>query len=64
MLSWHVADDEGDPSARSLFVDDVCDLFDERLSQERLRRPLGAVEPVSAPEPLNTPNPTPHTGPP
>jgi len=47
--SWHVASDEGDPSARSLFVDDVCDLFRERLGQERLRRPLGAVEQVSSP---------------
>ena len=51
VLSWHVASDEGDPSARSLFVDDVCDLFRERLGQERLRRPLGAVEQVSSPEP-------------
>jgi ATP-dependent helicase/DNAse subunit B len=44
ILSWHVADDDGAPSSRSLFVDDVCDLFDESLSRERLRRPLGAVE--------------------
>jgi len=41
-LSWHVADDEGEPRARSLFVDDVCDLFTERLSEERTRRALGA----------------------
>ncbi len=27
VLSWHTADDDGLPSARSLFVDDVCDLF-------------------------------------
>jgi PD-(D/E)XK nuclease superfamily len=27
VLSWHTADDDGVPSARSLFVDDVCDLF-------------------------------------
>ena len=44
VLSWHVADDDGDPTARSLFVDDVCDLFDEKLAAQRLRRPLGAVE--------------------
>jgi ATP-dependent helicase/DNAse subunit B len=46
VLSWHVADDEGEPTARSLFVDDVCDLFDQTLGQRRLRRPLGAVEPA------------------
>jgi ATP-dependent helicase/DNAse subunit B len=27
VLSWHTANDDGVPSARSLFVDDVCDLF-------------------------------------
>jgi ATP-dependent helicase/DNAse subunit B len=43
-LSWHTADDEGNASARSLFVDDVCDLFDERLLDERRRRSLGAVD--------------------
>ncbi len=30
-LSWHAADDDGVPLARSPFVDDVCDLFDEGL---------------------------------
>jgi len=43
VLSWHVADDDGAPIARSLFVDDVCDLFDESLGERRLRRSLGAV---------------------
>jgi ATP-dependent helicase/DNAse subunit B len=43
-LSWHVADDDGQATSRSLFVDDVCDLFDEGLSQRRARRPLGAVD--------------------
>jgi ATP-dependent helicase/DNAse subunit B len=47
-LSWHVADDEGEPTARSLFVDDVCDLFDERLHEGRAQRPLGAVPLASA----------------
>jgi ATP-dependent helicase/DNAse subunit B len=47
-LSWHVTDDDGEAQPRSLFVDDVCDLFDERLSEERLRRPLGAVEATPA----------------
>ena len=31
-LSWHVADDDGEATSRSLFVDDVCDLFAESLS--------------------------------
>jgi ATP-dependent helicase/DNAse subunit B len=44
ILSWHVSDDDGDPTSRSLFVDDICDLFAESLSQGRARRPLGAVE--------------------
>ena len=32
-LSWHVADDDGAPTARSLFVDDVCDLFEDSLRE-------------------------------
>jgi RecB family exonuclease len=44
VLSWHVADDDGEAASRSLFVDDVCDLFGESLPDARLRRPLGAVE--------------------
>jgi ATP-dependent helicase/DNAse subunit B len=43
VLSWHVADDDGEPTARSLFVDDLCDLFDADLGEHRHRRPLGAV---------------------
>ncbi len=43
-LSWHAADDEGEATSRSLFVDDVCDLFADGLSQGRARRPLGAVD--------------------
>ena len=43
-LSWHVADDDGEATSRSLFVDDVCDLFSESLSQQRARRSLGAVD--------------------
>ncbi|HEX3452573.1 MAG TPA: hypothetical protein VHS26_04665, partial [Solirubrobacteraceae bacterium] len=43
-LSWHVADDEGQATSRSLFVDDVCDVFAESLSRSRARRPLGAVD--------------------
>jgi ATP-dependent helicase/DNAse subunit B len=43
-LSWHLADDDGEPSARSLFVDDLCDLFEESLQERCARRPLGAVD--------------------
>ncbi|HMD51669.1 MAG TPA: PD-(D/E)XK nuclease family protein [Solirubrobacteraceae bacterium] len=49
-LSWHLADDDGQPTARSLFVDDVCDLFEEGFSEHRLRRPLGAVGAGGYPE--------------
>ena len=44
VLSWHETDDDAGPSSRSLFVDDVCDLFDESLSEGRSRRALGAFE--------------------
>ncbi len=44
LLSWHVASDEGEVTSRSLFVDDVCDLFAQSLSEGRARRPLGAVD--------------------
>ncbi len=43
VLSWHTADDDGVPSARSLFVDDVCDLFACDLHAARTRRALGEV---------------------
>jgi ATP-dependent helicase/DNAse subunit B len=46
-LSWHVADDDGEPAVRSLFVDDVCDLFTDALIEQCVRRPLGAAEPVT-----------------
>jgi hypothetical protein len=44
VLSWHVADDDGEPTARSLFVEDICDLFEEGFIERRARRPLGAVD--------------------
>lgn len=50
-LSWHESDDDGGPLSRSLFVDDVCDLFDERLESERERRALGAVDRQADEEP-------------
>jgi ATP-dependent helicase/DNAse subunit B len=43
VLSWHTADDDGLPSARSLFVDDICDLFSCDLHTARTRRALGEV---------------------
>jgi ATP-dependent helicase/DNAse subunit B len=46
-LSWHVANDDGEPRARSLFVDDVCDVFEESLSERRMRRSLGAEDPIA-----------------
>ena len=45
VLSWHVADDDGDPTARSLFVDDVCDLFDEKLGEGPSVRWTGSARP-------------------
>ena len=54
VLSWHTADEDGAPRSRSLFVDDVCDLFDERLVQQRAQRALGSVEPVRACRPATT----------
>ncbi len=47
VLSWHVADDDGEATSRSLFVDDVCDLFTPSLGRLRARRPLGAVDGVA-----------------
>ena len=44
VLSWHETDDEAAPLSRSLFVEDVRDLFDESLYEERERRSLGSVE--------------------
>ncbi|HXD54464.1 MAG TPA: PD-(D/E)XK nuclease family protein [Solirubrobacteraceae bacterium] len=43
-LSWHETDDDAGPVSRSLFVDDVCDLFEERLAEDRERRALGALD--------------------
>jgi ATP-dependent helicase/nuclease subunit B len=45
VLSWHTADEDGAPRGRSLFVDDVCDLFDRRLTARRAgpRTPPGEL---------------------
>ena len=56
VLSWHAADDDGVAQARSLFVDDILDLFEQGLEEGRVRRPLGAVDRraggISHPSPL------------
>jgi len=43
VLSWRAADDEGDPSVRSLFVDDIADRFSDAPLERIHRRPLGAA---------------------
>jgi ATP-dependent helicase/DNAse subunit B len=43
-LSWHLADEQGTPVARSLFVEDVCDLFTATLSERTRRRAAGAAD--------------------
>jgi ATP-dependent helicase/nuclease subunit B len=55
VLSWHTADDEGRATPRSLFVDDVCDLFEPGLLERRARRALGTVD--VPPEPQVDPSP-------
>jgi len=42
-LSWHDADDDGQPATRSFFVDDVAELFAPALRERTLRRRLGEV---------------------
>jgi ATP-dependent helicase/DNAse subunit B len=43
-LSWYLADEDGTPLARSLFVDDVCDLFSATLTERVVRRVAGAAD--------------------
>ena len=44
VLSWHAGGDDGAAAARSLFIDDVCDVFESSLLAGRLRArsPLAA----------------------
>jgi RecB family exonuclease len=42
-LSWHAADDDGDPAVRSAFVDDVARLFADDPLGRRRHRDLGTV---------------------
>ena len=48
VISWHAGNDDGVAQARSLFVDDVVDLFDSDLEEDLARRPLGAVDRLPA----------------
>ncbi|HEY5287324.1 MAG TPA: PD-(D/E)XK nuclease family protein [Solirubrobacteraceae bacterium] len=43
-LSWHIADEQGTPVARSLFVEDICDLFCATLGEHVTRRVAGAAD--------------------
>ena len=45
VLSWHLADDEGLSTSRSLFVEDVCDLFEAELLDQPLRGGAAATPP-------------------
>ncbi len=42
-VSWHEANDAGDLTPRSLFVDELCDCFAPALFDERRTRPAGAL---------------------
>jgi ATP-dependent helicase/DNAse subunit B len=60
VLSWHSVDEDGLPRTRSLFVDDVCDLFDQsRVEGRACRRPAKQQLPGSelVPRPLKRPRP-------
>jgi ATP-dependent helicase/DNAse subunit B len=54
LLSFRASDEEGEPQLRSLFVDDVADLFTDELWTQRGRRLLAEVvwPPAQAPTPL------------
>ncbi|HEY8465761.1 MAG TPA: PD-(D/E)XK nuclease family protein [Solirubrobacterales bacterium] len=52
-LSWRASDDEGQPCARSPFIDEVLDLL-EPDAEERLKRTRGLAHPV--PEPHEAPD--------
>jgi len=52
VLSWHTADDEGVPRLRSLYVDDVIDLFEPAPAVERIGARAPVAEAGSAPRPI------------
>jgi ATP-dependent helicase/DNAse subunit B len=43
-LSWHTADEDGAPRAPSLFLEDVCDLFEHDLRERTVRSPVTGAE--------------------
>jgi ATP-dependent helicase/DNAse subunit B len=43
VLSWHDASDDGTPCAPSLFIEDICDVFDDSLRVDARRRSLGEL---------------------
>ena len=55
VLSWHATGDDGREQMRSLFVEDICDLFEDQ-PRERARGRLGAV--IEPPEPARASSPT------
>ncbi|HEY1457566.1 MAG TPA: PD-(D/E)XK nuclease family protein [Solirubrobacteraceae bacterium] len=52
VLSWHTATDDGTPAAPSLFIDDVCDLFEDSLREHPVKRALGAARVCEPPAAL------------
>ncbi len=52
VLSWHASQEDERASPRSLFVEDVCDLFEDGLGQWRRERALGAAGWPGAGEPV------------
>jgi ATP-dependent helicase/DNAse subunit B len=50
VLSWHSTGEDGGPAMRSLFVDDVCDLFHDTLSESPIRALPGSGARRSPPE--------------
>jgi hypothetical protein len=53
-LSWHVAGEDGMPLSPSLFLDDICDLFDPTLRETVKRRHAGAAAWPGPGEPAGT----------
>lgn len=43
-VSWHAADDEAAATPPSLFLDDICELFEPALWERRVRSPAAAGE--------------------
>ncbi len=54
VMSWHLADDEGLSTSRSLFVEDVLDLFEQGLLEQPRRGGAQAVVPTGSGAPQDT----------